>query len=80
MGLADFAGSNSNGWPTGPVSIKKNRNWGEIYETGHETGGLFRAIHPVSIKKSKMGQLAVRWDLEPAKSVNPTRFLSKIDQ
>ena len=25
-GLADFAGSNSNGWPTAPVSIK-HRNW-----------------------------------------------------
>ena len=23
VGLVDFAGSNSNGWPTSPVSIKK---------------------------------------------------------
>ena len=53
MGLADFAGANSNGWPTGPVSIKK---------------------------KSKLSQLAIRWNFEPAKSANPTRFLSKIDQ
>ena len=32
VGLADFAVSNSNGWPTGPVSIKKSRNW-ENYTT-----------------------------------------------
>ena len=25
VGLADFAGSNSNGWPTGPISIKKSK-------------------------------------------------------
>ena len=75
MGLVDFAGSNSNGWPTDPISIKKSK-LGEFYETG----GLFRAIHPVSTKKSKLGQLATRWDFEPAKSDNPTRFLSKIDQ
>ena len=30
MGLADFASSNSNGWPTGPVSIKKSK-LGEFY-------------------------------------------------
>ena len=49
VGLANFVGSNSNGWPTGSVSIKKSK-LGELYETG----GLFRAIHPVSIKKSKL--------------------------
>ena len=75
VGLADFAGSNSNGWPTGPVSIKKSK-LGELYETG----GLFRAIHPVSIKKTKLGQLVIHWYFEPAKSTNPARFLSKIDQ
>ena len=74
-GLADFAGSKSNGWPTGPVSIKKSK-LGELYKTG----GLFRAIHPVLIKKTKLSQLAIRWNFEPAKSTNPTRFLSKIDQ
>ena len=31
-------------------------------------------------KKSKLSQLAIRWNFEPAKSANPTRFLSKIDQ
>ena len=72
VGLADSAGSNSNGWPTGSGSIKKSKLG--------ETGGLFRAIHPVSIKKSKLGQLAIRWNFEPAKSANPTTFLSKIDQ
>ena len=50
VGLADFAASNANGWPTGSISIKKS-NLGELYETG----GLFGAIHPVSIKKSKLG-------------------------
>ena len=39
----------------------------------------FRAIRPVSKKKSKLGQLAIRWNFEPAKSANPTRFLSKMD-
>ena len=73
--LADFTGSNSNGWPTGPVSINKTK-LGEL----HETAGLFRAIHPVSIKKSKLGQLTIRWNFDPAKSANPTRFLSIIDQ
>jgi len=75
VGLADFAASNANGWPTGSISIKKS-NLGELYETG----GLFGAIHPVSIKKSKLGRLAIRWNFEPAKSADPTRFLSKIDQ
>ena len=56
--------------PTG--SIKKSKLG--------ETGGLFRAIHPVSIKKSKLGQLAIRWNFEPAKLANPTNntFLSKL--
>ena len=75
MGLADFAASKSNGWPTGSVSIKISK-LGEL----HETGGLFGAIHPVSIKKSKLGRLAIRSNPEPAKSANPARFLSKIDQ
>ena len=43
-GLADFAGSNSNGWLAGPVSIKKKTKLSELYETG----GVFRATHPVS--------------------------------
>ena len=43
-------------------------------------GDLFRAIYHVSIKKSKLGQLSIRWNFEPAESANPTRFLSKIDQ
>ena len=76
MVLADFAGSNSNVWPTVPSFDQK-------IETGiiiYETGGRFRAIHLVSIKNSKLGQLAIRWNFEPAKSANPTRFLSKIDQ
>ena len=76
VGLADFVCSNSNEWPTGPASMKKSK-LGELFETD----GLFRAIHPVSIKRSKLGrQLAIRWNFEPAKSANPTRFLSKIDQ
>ena len=81
MRVADFAGSNSNGWPTGPVSIKKSK-----LEELYETGSLFRAIHPVSIdhpvsiKKSKLGKLAIRWNFELAKSANPTRFVPKIDQ
>ena len=29
-------------------------------------------------KKSKLGQLAIRWNFEPAKSANPTRLFSKI--
>ena len=36
VGSTDFVGSKSNGWPTGPVSIKKSK-LGEL----HETGGLF---------------------------------------
>ena len=47
VGLADFAGSNSNGRSTGTVSIIK----------------------------SKLGQLAIRWNFEPEKSANHTRFL-----
>ena len=49
----------------------------------YEKGSLFRAfLYPVSIKKSKLGQLAIRLNLEPAKSANPTinRFFSRIDQ
>ena len=76
VGLADFEGSNSNGWPTGPVLIKQSK-LGEIYEAGD----LFRAIHPFSIEKSK---LWASWPpvgtYERAKSANPTRFLLKIDQ
>ena len=49
VALADFACSNSNGWATGPVSIKI----------------------------SNLGQLDIRWNFEPAKSANSTRFLSK---
>ena len=75
MGLADFAGSNSNGWLTGPVSIKKWEQ-GELYETG----GLFRATHPVSIKEIETEPVGHPWNFEPAKSANPTRFLLKIDQ
>ena len=75
VGLGDFAGPESDGWPTGPISIEKSK-LREVYETG----GQFRAIHPVSIKKRKLGQLAIRWNFEPAKSANPTRFLSQIDQ
>ena len=53
VGLADFAGSNSNGWPIGPVSIKESKLV-KLYDTG----GLFRAIHPVSIKKIETGPVA----------------------
>ena len=73
-GIGRFCRLEFNGWPTGSVSIKKSK-LGEIYETG----GLCRAIHPVSIEKTKLSQLAIRWNFEPAKSANPTRFLSKID-
>ena len=64
-GFADFAGSNSNGRPTGPVSIEKTTLVWELYETG----GLFRAVCSVSIKKSKLGQLAIRWNFAPATSI-----------
>ena len=34
------------------------------------------SFHPVSIlKKSERGQLAIRWNFEPEKSANHTRFL-----
>ena len=35
------------------------------------------ATDPVSIKISNLGQLDIRWNFEPAKSANSTRFLSK---
>ena len=57
-------------------SFDQKSKLGELYEAG----GLFCAVHPVSIKKSKLNQLAIRWNFEPAKTANPTRFLSKIDQ
>ena len=72
MRLADFAGS----------KFQRMANWlsfvfiakpGKLYETGR----LFRTIHPIVVKISKLGQLAIRWNFEPAKSANPTRFLSK---
>ena len=53
VGFADFAGSNSNGWPIGPVSIKESKLV-KLYDTG----GLFHAIHPVSIKKIETGPVA----------------------
>ena len=40
MGLADFAGSNSNGWPTGPVSTKKSKA-GEKARQSDENSVLF---------------------------------------
>ena len=59
--------------PTGPISIKKSK-LGELYETG----GLFRAIHLVSIKKSKLvGQLAIRRNFEPSKSADPTIIVER---
>ena len=57
-------------------SFVKQSKQGELYERG----GLFRAIHPVSIKVSKLGQLAICWNFDPANLANPTRFLPKIDQ
>ena len=45
-----------NRW-TGPVSIFWSKQ-GELHETGH----LFRIVLPVSTKKSKLGQLVIRWN------------------
>ena len=78
VGLADFAGSKSQRMANWPSFDKKNGNW-ENYAK--------RAAYLVQFtlfqkKKKKLGQLAIRWNFEPAKSANPTinRFLSKIDQ
>ena len=62
MGLADFAGSNSNGWPTGPVSIvdfvgskfQRMASW-PSFDFFIETGPVG---HPL--------------EFESAKSANPT--------
>ena len=64
MGLADFADSNSNGWPTGPVSTK-NRNWENYMK--RETSGLFRAVHPVLIEKIETGPVGHRLQLRACK-------------
>jgi len=54
-------------------------NWpsfGQIIETGR----ISPCFDLVSIKKSKQGRLAIRWNFEPEKSTNLTSFLPRIDQ
>ena len=72
VGLADFAGSNSNGWPTGPVST-------------FDRNSVNCTRSPVSYNSpsfdflSETGPVGHPLKFEPAKSANPTRFLSKLD-
>ena len=70
MGLADFAGANSNGWPTGPVSIFRNRVNARLFRYNSPSFDFLIETEPVGHPL----------EFEPAKSANPTRFLSKIDQ
>ena len=75
MGLADFEG----------FKFQLMANWPRfdlMIETGqklHETGRLFRIVLPVSIFLIETGPVGHPLEFDPAKSVNPTRFCSKID-
>ena len=75
MNLVGLRSQISSGWPTAPDSIFCSKS-SDLYERGRQ----FRTSHPASVKKMKLGQLAICWNPEPAKSASPTRFLSKIDQ
>ena len=80
---------------TGPVghplnfepAISADRNWASwpsigISAKSANSTDSSRKLNNSSLGqlKSKLGQLAIRWNFEPEKSANPTRFLSKIDQ
>ena len=75
VGLSDFAGSDSNGWPTGPD-----------FQNCAETGPVG---HPLEIEPAKSSNPTRFWaetgpvghplEFEPAKSAKRTRFLSKTD-
>ena len=85
VGLAEFAGSNSNGRPTGPVSItvgqvaqfrsisSKIGQWAIRWNSSLQN----RPIPPDFSRKltyiySKLGQLVIRWDSSLQRSANPT--------
>ena len=58
----------------------------QVRKPSPETARIVRNWRPVSgnspcfdfEKKTKLGQLAIRWNFEPTKSANPPRFLSKL--
>ena len=50
------------------LEFERMANW-PSFDFLSKLGQLSR--RPVSIKKSKLGQLAIRWNFEPAKSANP---------
>ena len=70
------------------LEFQRMANW-PSFDKRIETGKIIRHRRPLSCnspcfdKKNRNWascQLAIRWNFEPAKSANPTRFLPKIDQ
>ena len=77
MGLAGFAGSKFQRMANWPSFDYFYRNGVKLHDTGHR----FRGILPVSIfLRIETGPVAHPLEFETAKSANPIRFLSKIDQ
>ena len=66
---AIFQARSSNRWLTGPVSFFVAKQ-GELHDRGRRNFDFFTETGPVGHPL----------EFEPAKSGNPTRFLSKIDQ